>query len=588
MESIYIDVDGEPMFARFHGADPAVDTGIGVLMCPPWGWEEVASHRARRRWAEEMAVDGFSVLRIDLLGTGDSGGTGIDGDQLPPWVRSIHAGVRWLHALPNVRRVTALGMGLGGSLALLAIGDGAPVDDLVLWAAHSRGRRFVRAQRAFAGAQLDYLLPIEPEPTSLPSDWLEVHGFVINSATLPSLSGVDTRALSTGRLRRALLIEQDGIPVDASLADHLKSSGVDVSVSPGPGWAEMTDRPQVSVFPTRVVEAVRVWLEATPVCTREVGGTNPVERSSSASVAHVDVGGITIEEQASIIGMPGGSLFGVSAEPEVIGKSAPVAIFLNTGAIRHIGPNRLWVAAARQWAAAGGPALRVDMIGIGEGSGRDVAIDLDALYDESRYEQLRAALDHAESRWPGRRIVAVGICSGAYWSFRAALADGRIAEAVLLNPGVLVWDPNSPSLEVSEEQLIAARFRDLVRRCARREVGPGTLLRLGGAAVKAMPSVPGRVLGRIRERLSRPRVARSIKADIERVAPDTGLVLAFSGAEAVHQQLVRLGVLEWVRERPNVTLVDLPGQSHTLAPVVAQRAALTLIAEVQARHPGSA
>ena len=47
---------------------------------------------------------------------------------------------------------------------------------------------------------------------------------------------------------------------------------------------------------------------------------------------------------------------------------------MNAGGVRHIGPNRMWVEAARRWAAQGIPSARVDFIRVGESDGDELAI----------------------------------------------------------------------------------------------------------------------------------------------------------------------------------------------------------------------
>lgn len=38
------------------------------------------------------------------------------------------------------------------------------------------------------------------------------------------------------------------------------------------------------------------------------------------------------------------------------------------------------------------------------------------------------------------RVASVGLCSGAFWSFHAALQDDRIRAIALLNPALFYWD----------------------------------------------------------------------------------------------------------------------------------------------------
>ena len=56
-----------------------------MLMCPPFGWEEMCSHRGRRAWALMLASLGYSTARLDLPSTGNSGGLPSDPGRLDAW-----------------------------------------------------------------------------------------------------------------------------------------------------------------------------------------------------------------------------------------------------------------------------------------------------------------------------------------------------------------------------------------------------------------------------------------------------------------------------------------------------------------------
>src|SRR5581483_8943361 len=92
------------------------------------------------------------------------------------------------------------------------------------------------------------------------------------------------------------------------------------------------------------------------------------------------------------------------------------------------------------WAARGIPSLRLDLAGIGDSDG-DAArfVDVAEFYEPELGGQIAAALDALGTSLGSRRFLLVGLCSGGYWSFRAALADDRVAAVAAVNPGALVW-----------------------------------------------------------------------------------------------------------------------------------------------------
>lgn len=575
---LYLDVDGTPVFGWFHS--PGEDRGLAVLMCPPWGWDEIASYRSRRRWATSLADAGAGVLRLDLPGTGDSGGDPCGGDQVDEWVATLHCASQWLAGQPGVDRVAAIGLGLGGLLALRAIDLGAPVDELVLWSSYERGRRFVRASRAFAGTQSARLAVDEHEAGALPPGWLEVNGFVLREDTLTSLSRLDAHEMSTGSLRRALLLDQDGMAIDSGFVAHLEAADVDVVEGDGRGWADMVSHPERSVLPRSVTEAVGRWL-ASGVSVS--AGRTPAELGSSES-AFLRVAGEQLVETPIEFDSPSGRLFAIAAEPVASTLASDTcAVFLNAGAVRRIGPNRMWVVAARRWAAVGVPSLRVDLAGIGDGAGLDTHPDgVESLYDPKRYAEIQATLDQALDRWPGRRLIVVGLCAGAYWTFRSAQEDHRVDVAVVLNPGALVWRADTANRHRARKLanvIDPAKLRRFVRGEVRAEVLWSALRGLVGVA----RAIPKRVRGQLR---GAPTPADELRATLDRLDPSgPRIVLAFSAGEDVERELIAHGIVDQLARWNQLEHRTLPGGDHTLRPAVAQSATLDLLADVASRRP---
>src|SRR5947209_8543947 len=145
---IYLTDGPEPVLAMLH--DAAAPRDVAVLMLPPFGWEEMCSARARLNWANDLSGRGYAAMRIDLPGTGDSGGSPWTLGLFDLWIESVGAAARRLRVETGCEHICALGVGLGGMLACLASAAGAPIDELVLWSVPARGRSLARELSAFA------------------------------------------------------------------------------------------------------------------------------------------------------------------------------------------------------------------------------------------------------------------------------------------------------------------------------------------------------------------------------------------------------------------------------------------------------
>jgi len=565
--AVYLDVEPDPVFGLLH-APAGAPLATAVLIAPPWGWEAVASHRSLRAWAQHLARAGHVTLRFDLPASGDSGGAPGDASRLEAWVGAITAAADWLRADSGCGRIATLGLGLGGLVAGKAIADGARIDDLVLWAAPARGRAFVREQRAFSKLQASRLTPSEePERYGLPDGWLEAGGFVLAAETIDALEHLDLRSLRTGALARALLLQREGAGIDTRLRLHLEQAGIDVTVGPGYGWEAMVFHPERPQAPDEVFARVSSWLAQAPE-----PGAAAVPRarpSAAASETVLEIDGARVRESSLTVQRPAGRLVGVLAQPVDAPQAGLCTVFLNAGAVRRIGPNRIWVEAARRWAARGVPALRIDLEGIGDADGdANRYRDVTEFYVPELVDQVTSVLDVLQARGVGDRFLLAGLCSGGYWAFQAAVREERVSAAVLVNSGALVWDNDLVSRR-DGRRVARLRKLDWWRRILRGEV---TVARMRAIARAYAQDVVRRRL-RSRRTLDNSPVETNIERGLDRLRDaGTKLALAFSGDEALHIELVEDGVVAGLERWPNVELASLPGSDHTLRPIVAQRA----------------
>ena len=321
-------------------------------------------------------------------------------------------------------------------MALRAVARGTAIDDIVLWGVPATGRGLVREIKAFG--RLEQSQTGEP-PEDVPEGELRAGGHVIAPATLAELSAIDVASLiSAAAPTRALVLGRDGTRPDRSLVESLRAAGADVRSDPGNGWGAAIDRPQ-STSPKAAFAIVNAWLA-------EVAKEGPPP-SEPEDDSFFELGnrGARIRETPIVSKGAGQQIYAVVAEPLDAPVAAGTVILFNAGAIRRIGPNRMWTEAARRWAANGVPVIRLDVEGIGDAGGNNSAYQQgdESFYISRLTEQARAALDLAVERGLPDRFLLAGLCSGAYWAFETAVADPRVQCIVMLNPRLLIFDANA-------------------------------------------------------------------------------------------------------------------------------------------------
>ena len=197
-----------------------------------------------------------------------------------------------------------------------------------------------------------------------------------------------------------------------------------------------------------------------------------------------------VSEQAALFGCRN-SLVGIFTRP--LGPAAtdrPTIVVLNTGIIHRVGHHRMYVDMARILAADGYPVLRFDLSGIGDSGPRQESLPL----LETAMIDITEALDWIEATSGARRIVLLGLCSGADQAIAYGYTDDRIVGLVLLDPSVpATWRHYlryvAPRLTKLQSWIALFTFRS---RTVRNWISGGLekvgLLALRGSRPTALPS----------------------------------------------------------------------------------------------------
>ncbi len=246
--------------------------------------------------------------------------------------------------------------------------------------------------------------------------------------------------------RRIMVLSRDDLLPDAKLVSVFEESGGAVEVSAGSGYAAMMEAPHDAIPPTAtgtvIVEFLqRDWQVRASEAAGDPGAESVLTESAGKRTAAIEEAGSHVLETICTFGRSPASVFGILSEPAAeVSSSGLCLLFLNPGSARHIGSNRMWVEAARRWAGRGIPSLRMDFGGIGESDGKPLR-DIAGLYEPELLDDIEAAMASARSRFGVRRFVVIGLCSGAFWAFHAAIRYPDVCGAILLNPRLFFWDP---------------------------------------------------------------------------------------------------------------------------------------------------
>jgi len=539
---------------------------LGVLIVPSFGWEDVCSYRPLRFVAQTFAAEGIPAMRFDLPGTGDSSGDARDSGLFDAWVRSVGDAAEELRAATGVEQVAVVGVRTGAMLALIAATRGANLQDLILWSPAATGRALLREFQAFSKlARAEYSNGDPSPPQPIPG--LEIGGFLITPETQRAIETLDLSTPPSMHGRRVLILSRDDLPADQKLISALESSGCTVEVGSGSGYADMMAIPDEALPP---IDTGRAMVDFLLKESRERQRAKPSDLAAQ-SASTIDIASGTARERIYTIERPAGSIFGILAEPSPeIQPSECCVLFLNSGAVRHTGPNRMWVEAARRWAARGVMSLRLDLQGIGESDGEQ-NLDVASLYQEQLVTQVELVMDSLRSRLGVRRFAAIGLCSGAFWAFHAAIRNPDIRAAILLNPRLFFWDP-----EVDRRRLLRRTAGLLVDSTDWRRLARGYVSR------KSFKRVARIVLDRVRQ--IHTDSGRQFQICPEAMADawealernQSRLTLIFTEGEQLLREMEEEGHLS----RPansRIRCVRIANCGHTFRPLWAQKMAHDLI-----------
>ena len=224
----------------------------------------------------------------------------------------------------------------------------------------------------------------------------------------------------------------------------------------------MMDDPQRAQVPQAIIDGVTHQLSSwrgsvAHVSTAELEwGATAQQGAGSAATASQQ-----LREMAVQVDSGQTKMFGILTRSVAdSAQRSPAVLMLSAGSVHAIGPNRLWVCLARRWAERGMTVLRLDLSGIGDSPPRRGA-DQNVVYSRHALDDVAAALCYLKSQPNVGECHVVGLCSGAYHAFKAAVAGQAVASAVMINPLTYFWRDGDRLSDVKEYEIfeLTSKYR---------------------------------------------------------------------------------------------------------------------------------
>ena len=439
------------------GVGPA---SMGLVICNPFGFEAMSAHLSIRAFADSAAELGIPTLRFDYSGAGDSEDLPMAADQWDAWLQDTLAAIEELRQRTGVDNICLLGFRLGATLATLAATRNPHVRALIAVAPIINGRRYLKELRTFERAAAMSVhsaaaarMPSREAELAGPGH-MEVSGFFLNSKTMAALQAVDLLALPAPPVTQALLIDRDDLPGAQAWEKLLSGAGIRTQYRALPGFVPMMMRPpNLTEIPGAMIGAVHEWLSQDFGFSRSATAVPVPRMVKQEPVLYLrDDPAATVTEQPAVL-RTDPFLFGIATLPRQGEIRRRGVILLNSGSDHHIGPRRLYVSLAREWAKRGYIVLRLDISGLGDSApqpGRPV----NDMFPSGAVEDILMAVDTMRTRYNVRDVTLMGVCSGASHAVRAAMSGIAVDRLLLINPLIFFWKDTVDVAEVQPWEVV--------------------------------------------------------------------------------------------------------------------------------------
>ncbi len=434
----------------------------GIVLCPPLAHEFDFAHRLFVEWARNLTERGWSVLRFDYRGHGDSSGT-FDQLTLADYADDIRRAIAAFEQRSGIRCHALGGLRWGATLAAQVWSELARPGPLILWEPILDGPQYLNGLlRTLLAKQM--ARPTGPARTRAElKQEIEAGGEVILEGRplrppfVRSLEGFDFPAIIPRLSAPTLLGEvrkQATGPVNRKLAQlHAKWSGKGTcehaSIAAPPLWfGSLIQDYAPRVTPDELFQITGDWLaerwgaEMQTADDRSGDAAafrskqDPRRKRPAIAVESVACFDTQETDQPIQFSVQGHRCTGILHTPPAWDSSRPVILFPPQGMNLRSGWNQLHQRLAKRLGEAGWASLRFDARGLGNSEGsldfRTGADLFHSIETGGHIPDTLEAITWLEHNRDIHSVILIGVCGGAVTAGMLSGGDPRIAAVGLI------------------------------------------------------------------------------------------------------------------------------------------------------------
>lgn len=259
MEPLYFGSQDSRLFGMMHLPPPGTDQKKAVLICQSAGADYMRAHRCLQMTAVDLARKGFTVLRFDLFGVGDSYGTLAEAS-VEIWLQNIRqAASLVMERIENkepTKELTVIAPRL--SAALVASAELTSLEHLIVWDPEWTGAEFLRRQRSLHQRAMNDLDRYRFKQKNTSSD--ELFGYSYSENLVSQLQKLDPASNTTqsgiaGNLTVVQTGSDESSGSDSNMLQRMSARTNVMLVDELSVWADYHEAGSL-MFATKVIQAL--------------------------------------------------------------------------------------------------------------------------------------------------------------------------------------------------------------------------------------------------------------------------------------------------------------------------------------------